>query len=55
MSKIFVWADVVTFLIQAGGGSMSSPGADANIIKIGLDVYTAGVAVRKLALSPSSA
>ena len=47
MSKIFVWADVVTFLIQAGGGSIATPGADANTIKIGLDIYTAGVGIQE--------
>ncbi|KAH8888527.1 hypothetical protein GQ53DRAFT_795708 [Thozetella sp. PMI_491] len=47
MSKIFVWADVATFLVQAAGGSMASPGSDANTVKIGLNVYTAGVGLQE--------
>lgn len=33
MTKIFVWADAVAFLVQAAGGSMASPGADGDIIQ----------------------
>ncbi len=47
MSKLFVWLDVVTFLVQAAGGSMSSPGSDANTIKIGLDLYSAGMGLQE--------
>lgn len=48
MSKWFVWADVFTFIVQAVGGTMASPGASSNIIQTGLHVYTAGVAFQEL-------
>ncbi|CAK7235066.1 hypothetical protein SBRCBS47491_009163 [Sporothrix bragantina] len=47
MSKYFVWADVVTFIIQAVGGVMVVPGASANVIKIGIDVYMAGLGLQE--------
>ncbi|CAK7226437.1 hypothetical protein SCUCBS95973_006199 [Sporothrix curviconia] len=47
MSKYFVWADVVTFLIQGAGGSMVVPGASANTVKIGIDVYMAGLGLQE--------
>jgi len=43
MSKYFVWADVVTFIVQGVGGIMASPGADPNTINIGLKVYLVGL------------
>ncbi|KAK6076447.1 RTA1 domain-containing protein [Seiridium cupressi] len=47
LAKWFVWADIVTFIIQAVGGSMASPGASANIIKTGLNVYLAGMSFQQ--------
>ncbi|KAI1454697.1 RTA1 like protein-domain-containing protein [Annulohypoxylon moriforme] len=47
IAKYFVWADVLTFLIQAAGGVMTSPGASSNIINIGLDIYLAGMGLQQ--------
>jgi hypothetical protein len=43
MSKYFVWADVVTFIIQGAGGIMASPGGEPNTVKTGLNVYLVGL------------
>jgi hypothetical protein len=43
----FVWGDVVTFIVQAAGGVMASPGADINTVKIGLNIYLAGMALQQ--------
>jgi hypothetical protein len=47
LSKLFVWADVVTFLIQGVGGSMTSSGSDPATSKIGLTVYMVGIGVQE--------
>ncbi|XXH06050.1 hypothetical protein Hte_012495 [Hypoxylon texense] len=47
VAKYFVWADVVTFIIQAVGGIMASPGAGPNIIQISLDIYLAGMGLQQ--------
>lgn len=47
IAKWFVWADVLTFIIQGVGGSMASPGASANIIKIGLNMYLVGMGLQQ--------
>jgi hypothetical protein len=47
MSKYFVWADVATFIVQAAGGVMASPSADASTIKTGLNVYIAGLSFQQ--------
>ncbi|KAI9745827.1 MAG: hypothetical protein M1818_000508 [Claussenomyces sp. TS43310] len=47
MAKYFVWLDITAFTIQATGGIMDSdfsPEAD----KIGLHIYTAGIALQEL-------
>ncbi|RMJ03392.1 hypothetical protein CDV36_015077 [Fusarium kuroshium] len=48
MTVIFVWIDVILFLVQGGGGSMLSNDGDgdANIIRIGQKIYMAGVGVQ---------
>ncbi|KAB5585202.1 RTA1 like protein-domain-containing protein [Coniochaeta sp. 2T2.1] len=47
LSKIFVAADIVTFLVQAVGGSMASPGAETGTIKTGLTVYMVGMGIQE--------
>lgn len=47
LAKYFVWADVVSFLVQAAGGMMLNPGSGAAMQKIGLKVYMAGVGVQE--------
>lgn len=43
MSKWFVWADFLSFVIQAVGGVMTSPGSSNDVIQTGLHVYMAGI------------
>ncbi|EWZ28215.1 hypothetical protein FOFC_18374 [Fusarium oxysporum] len=46
LTVLFVWIDVVCFLVQAGGGGMLSIKDEPNIARIGTKVYTAGVAIQ---------
>lgn len=48
MSKWFVWADVLSFIIQAVGGTMTSPGSTSETIQTGLHIYMAGVGCQEL-------
>lgn len=48
MSKWFVWADVLSFAVQAAGGVMTSPGGAGGTVQIGLHIYTGGVAMQEL-------
>lgn len=43
VAKYLVWADVLTFVVQGVGGTMANPEAPADVVRIGLDVYLAGV------------
>lgn len=43
----FVLADIISFIIQAAGGVMASPGNDPEYIKRGLDIYTGGTALQQ--------
>ena len=47
IAKLFVWADVICFIIQGVGGSMASPGAEEKIIKIGLNIYLTGMGLQQ--------
>lgn len=47
IARWFVLADVVSFIIQAAGGVMASPGGDPEQIKRGLDIYTGGTALQQ--------
>lgn len=46
ISKWFVFADIVSFIIQAIGGIMASPGASPSIIKTGLNLYLGGLGLQ---------
>lgn len=48
MSKWFVWADVLSFVVQAVGGVMTSPGGASGTVQTGLHIYTGGVAMQEL-------
>lgn len=48
MSKWFVWADVLSFIVQAAGGIMASPGGSSGTMQTGLHIYTGGVALQEL-------
>ncbi|OCK73134.1 hypothetical protein K432DRAFT_254932, partial [Lepidopterella palustris CBS 459.81] len=47
VAKYFVWADIISFLVQGTGGSMLSPGNSSSTIKLGLDVYMGGVGLQE--------
>lgn len=47
MSKWFVWADILSFIVQATGGLMSSPGGSSGTIQVGLHIYTGGIAMQE--------
>ena len=46
LTVLFVWLDIICFLVQAAGGSMLSNNDDANITQIGMKIYTAGIGVQ---------
>jgi hypothetical protein len=47
MTLLFVWLDVILFLVQGSGGIMlSNTDADSDLINIGMKVYMAGVALQ---------
>ncbi|KAF2177081.1 RTA1-domain-containing protein [Zopfia rhizophila CBS 207.26] len=47
ITKYFVWCDIISFLVQGAGGSMLSPGNDAQTQKNGLNVYMGGVGLQE--------
>ncbi|KAK8091781.1 hypothetical protein PG997_002142 [Apiospora hydei] len=48
LTKIFVWADVLAFIIQGVGGSMASPGSGGDIcVTEGLKVYLIGMGIQQ--------
>jgi RTA1 like protein len=47
LAKYFVWADIVSFIIQGVGGIMASPGASPDIIKTGINVYMGGIGLQQ--------
>jgi len=50
MTKWFVWFDVISFFIQAGGGSLLD-GDDANLANIGKNVYMGGIGLQQAFLT----
>lgn len=47
IAKYFVWADVLTFLVQAAGGVLTSPDTSSDIVMIGIDIYMAGMGLQQ--------
>lgn len=47
VSKLFVWADIFSFIVQAAGGVMTSPGVSVATQKIGLHVYEGGIGLQE--------
>ncbi|KAF2706984.1 RTA1 domain-containing protein [Pleomassaria siparia CBS 279.74] len=43
IGKYFVWLDILSFLVQGIGGTMLNPGNDASAMKLGQNIYMAGV------------
>ena len=52
LTKIFVFFDVIAFLIQVTGGVMASsgPGASQSTINLGLHIYMGGIALQQFAI-----
>ncbi|EJT99582.1 hypothetical protein DACRYDRAFT_90214 [Dacryopinax primogenitus] len=48
IAVIFIWGDITSFLVQAGGGLPADSATDPNVIRICLLVYTGGVALQQL-------
>ncbi|KAJ4139238.1 hypothetical protein NW765_003137 [Fusarium oxysporum] len=46
MTLLFVWLDIILFLVQGAGGSMLSNNDDMNVIRIGQKLYMAGVGLQ---------
>jgi hypothetical protein len=47
LAKFFVWFDILSFIVQAAGGVMVSPGSDASVIQIGIDIYMVGIGLQE--------
>lgn len=47
IGRVFVWCDVVSFVIQAIGGLLLAPGNAAEAMGLGLRVYMVGVGVQE--------
>jgi hypothetical protein len=47
IGKYFVWFDIASFLVQATGGVMLSPGSSASTMKTGKNIYMFGVGVQQ--------
>ncbi|OAL53937.1 hypothetical protein IQ07DRAFT_629082 [Pyrenochaeta sp. DS3sAY3a] len=47
LGKWFVWLDIVSFLVQAGGGLLLSPEYEPNVMDIGKKIYMSGVGVQQ--------
>ncbi len=47
IARWFVWADVVSFIVQAAGGVMTSPSSSPEVVKIGLDIYLGGMGLQQ--------
>lgn len=46
LTTLFVWLDIVCFLVQLGGGGLLSNNGNANLISIGMKLYTAGIGIQ---------
>jgi len=48
ITKYYVWADIISFIIQGAGGSLLSGNPPVSTMKIGMDVYRAGIGLQEL-------
>jgi hypothetical protein len=48
LAKLFVWLDVVSFIIQLAGGVLIQPGQEPRVLNIGIKIYESGVGVQEL-------
>lgn len=47
LAKLFVWLDILSFIIQLSGGLLVSPGQEPKLLLTGLRIYQAGIAVQE--------
>ena len=47
LAKYFVWLDIGSFIVQAVGGTMATPGASPQIVQTGINVYMAGIGIQE--------
>jgi len=47
ITKYYVWADIISFIVQAAGGTMLSGNPSVNTMKIGMDIYRAGIGLQE--------
>ncbi|ETS01877.1 hypothetical protein M419DRAFT_79718 [Trichoderma reesei RUT C-30] len=48
VSKMFVWADIFSFIVQAAGGVMVTPSASASTQRLGMHIYEGGIGLQEL-------
>jgi hypothetical protein len=48
LAKIFIWLDILSFIIQAVGGSMLSNQDSRSIMRMGMTVYRIGIGIQQL-------
>lgn len=48
IAKYFVWADILSFLVQGAGGSLLNPGTDPDVQKVGLKIYMGGCGMQEM-------
>lgn len=48
IARWFVLADILSFIVQGVGGVMASPDANATVVRIGLNIYLAGMGLQQL-------
>lgn len=48
VSKLFVFADFFSFVVQAVGGVMVTPSSSASVQQTGLHVYEAGIGIQEV-------
>lgn len=47
ITKYYVWADIISFIVQAVGGTMLSGNPPVSTMKIGMDIYRAGIGLQE--------
>lgn len=48
VSKLFVLADILSFIVQASGGILVSPGVSASTQEIGMHIYEGGIGLQEV-------
>jgi hypothetical protein len=47
LARIFVLADIISFIVQGAGGVMASPSASAGVIDTGIKLYMGGMGLQE--------